>query len=36
MMEEFFQEFGKATRRSEYKRWPLIEKFKRDMNGVIW
>jgi len=36
MIEEFVQEFGKATRRSGYERWPLMEKFKRDMNGVIW
>jgi len=28
MMEEFVQEFSKAVRESEYKRWLLVEEFK--------
>jgi len=34
-MEEFVQEFKRAARRSGYKRRPLVEKFKRGMNGGI-
>ena len=34
-MEEFIQEFKRAARRSGYKGWPLIEEFKREMNGGI-
>jgi len=35
MMEEFVQEFRKAVRISWYERQLLMEKFKRDMSGVI-
>ena len=35
MMEEFVQEFKRTVRGSGYKRRPLIEKFKRGMNGII-
>ena len=34
-MEKFVQEFKRATRGSGYKRRPLIEEFKRGMNGMI-
>ena len=34
-MEEFVQEFKRAARESGYKRRPLVEEFKRRMNGVI-
>ena len=34
-MEEFVQEFKRAARGSGYKRRPLVEEFKRGMNGVI-
>ena len=34
-MEEFVQEFKRAARGSGYERRPLVEKFKRGMNGVI-
>ena len=34
-MEEFVQEFKRAARGSGYKGWPLIEEFKRGMNGGI-
>ena len=34
-MEEFVQEFRRAARGSRYKRRPLIEEFKRGMNGAI-
>ena len=34
-MEEFMQEFKRAVRDSRYKRRPLIEEFKRRMNGGI-
>ena len=34
-MEEFVQEFKRAARRSRYEGWPLIEEFKRGMNGGI-
>jgi len=33
-MEEFVQEFRRATRRSGYKERPLVEEFKKRMNGV--
>ena len=35
IIEEFVQEFKRAVRESKYKEKPLIEKFKRGMNGVI-
>jgi len=35
-MEEFVQEFKRAARGSGYKGRPLIEEFKRGMNGGIW
>jgi len=34
-MEEFVQEFKRAARGSGYERRLLVEKFKREMNGVI-
>ena len=34
-MEEFVQEFKRAARGSGYERRPLVEKFKRGMNGGI-
>jgi len=34
-MEEFVQEFKRAARESGYKGQPLVEEFKRGMNGVI-
>ena len=34
-MEEFVQELRKAARRSGYEEHPLIEEFKRGMNGAI-
>ena len=34
-MEEFVQEFKRAARGSGYEGWPLIEEFKRRMNGGI-
>jgi len=34
-MEEFVQEFKRVARGSGYERRPLVEKFKRGMNGVI-
>jgi len=34
-MEEFVQEFRRAARESGYERRPLVEEFKRDMNGTI-
>jgi len=34
-MKEFVQEFGRVAKRSGYKRQPLIEEFKRGVNGVI-
>ena len=34
-MEEFVQEFKKAARESGYEGRPLVEEFKRGMNGVI-
>ena len=35
-IEEFVQEFKRVARGSGYERRPLIEEFKRGMNGVIW
>jgi len=35
MMEEFVQEFRRATRGSEYEERPLVEKFKRGISGAI-
>jgi len=34
-MEEFVQEFKRAARESRYEGRPLVEEFKRKMNGVI-
>ena len=34
-MEEFVQEFKRAVRESGYKRKPLVEEFKREMNRRI-
>jgi len=34
-MEEFVQEFRRVARESRYKGKPLIEEFKRGMNGII-
>ena len=34
-MEKFVQEFRRATRGSRYEGRPLIEEFKREMNGMI-
>jgi len=34
-MEEFVQEFKRAARRSGYEGRPLVEEFKRGMNGLI-
>jgi len=34
-IEEFVQEFKRAARGSEYEGQPLVEKFKRGINGVI-
>ena len=36
MMEEFVQEFKRAARGSGYEGQPLVEEFKRGMNGAIW
>ena len=35
MMEEFVQEFKRVARGSGYERRPLVEEFKREMNGGI-
>jgi len=35
MMKEFVQEFQRATRDSEYKERPLVEEFRRRINGII-
>jgi len=35
MMKKFVQEFRRVARKSGYERRPLVEEFKRDMNGVI-
>jgi len=34
-MEKFVQEFRKAVRESRYEERPLVEKFKRGINGTI-
>jgi len=34
-IEEFVQEFKRAARGSGYEEQPLVEKFKREINGVI-
>ena len=34
-MEEFVQEFKRAARGSGYEERPLVEEFKREMNGGI-
>ena len=34
-MEEFVQEFRRVARESGYEGRPLVEEFKRGMNGVI-
>ena len=34
-IEEFVQEFKRAARESGYKGQPLVEEFKRGMNGAI-
>jgi len=34
-MEEYVQEFKRTARGSRYEGRPLVEKFKRDMNGTI-
>jgi len=34
-VEEFVQRFQRAARSSKYERRALVEKFKREMNGVI-
>ena len=36
LMEEFVQEFKKAARGSGYEKRPLMEEFKRGINGGIW
>jgi len=35
-MEEFVQEFKRVARESGYEGRPLVEEFKRGMNGAIW
>ena len=35
IIEEFVQEFKRAVKESKYKEGPLIEEFKRGINGVI-
>jgi len=35
-MEEFVQEFKRAARGSRYEGRPLMEEFKRGINGEIW
>jgi len=34
-MEASVQEFRRVAKESRYEGWPLIEEFKRGMNGVI-
>jgi len=36
IMEEFVQELKRVARGSRYEGRPLVEKFKREMSGVIW
>jgi len=33
--DEYVQEFKKIARESEYEGWPLLEEFKRELNGGI-
>ena len=35
MIKEFVQKFRRTARESKYKERPLIEEFKREMNGII-
>jgi len=35
IIKEFVEEFRRAVRDSSFKRRPLIEEFKREINGVI-
>ena len=35
MYDEYVQEFKKIARESEYEGWPLLEEFKRELNGGI-
>ena len=35
MMEEFVQEFRRVVKGSRYEGRPLVEEFKRGMNGAI-
>jgi len=35
IIEEFVQEFRRIAKESKYEERPLVEKFKREMNGVI-
>ena len=35
IMEEFVQKFRRAARESGYKRRPLVEEFKREINTTI-
>ena len=35
IIKEFVQEFKRVARGSRYKKRPLVEKFKRGMNGAI-
>ena len=35
-MEEYVQEFKRIARDSGYERRPLVEEFKRRMNGGLW
>jgi len=34
-IEDFVQEFKRAARESGYKEQPLVEEFKKEMNGAI-
>ena len=34
-IEEFVQEFRRAARGSGYEGRPLVEEFKREMNGIV-
>jgi len=35
IIKEFVQEFRKIARKSKYEERPLIEGFKREINGII-
>ena len=35
IIEEFVQEFRRAVRGDDYERRPLVEEFKREMNGTV-